>query len=192
MAHRGVSLEHPDNAGVIARMTKPHVIADRPGLIRKLEQLQEKQPSAAIARVLVRLRNNIPDPPVPASEPPENVDPMGLGTHPDIVERLWKIGRKLPTNCAWVAFRRPVLAHSESGIIFGLGVGTLGYALRLPPDYVRAAQTSGAQQTRSGLGAKKDETYSLADYGPDWWFGRWDEDEDRRWSQAAYVYFGAR
>ena len=48
MAHRGVSLEHPDNAGVIARMTKPHVIADRPGLISKLEQLQEKQPSAGV------------------------------------------------------------------------------------------------------------------------------------------------
>ena len=70
MAHCGVSPEHPDNAAVIARLSKPHVIEDRPGLIRKLEQLQEKQPSAAVERVLFRLRNDIPDPPVPASESP--------------------------------------------------------------------------------------------------------------------------
>jgi hypothetical protein len=192
MAHCGVSLEHPDNAGVIARLTKPHAIEDRPGLIRKLEQLQEKQPSAAVERVLFRLRHNIPDPPVPASESPQSVNPMGLGTHPDIVERLWKIGRSLPTDCAWVALRRPVLAHAATGIIFGLGVGTLGYALRLPPELAGEAEASGAQQARSGLGVKKDETYSLTDYGPDWWFGRWHEDEDRRWSQGAYVHFGAR
>ncbi len=191
MAHCGISLEHPDNAEVIARLTTPHVIADRPGLIQKLEELQEKRPTPAIARALVRLRNNIPDPPVPASEAPESINPMGLGTHPDIVEHLWKIGRKLPTDCAWVAFRRPVLAHSDTGIIFGLGIGTYGYALRLPPDCVGEAQASGAHQARA-VGAKKDETYSLAEYGPDWWFGRWREDEDRRWSQAAYAYFGAR
>jgi hypothetical protein len=163
-----------------------------PGLIRKLEQLQEKQPSAAVERVLFRLRNDIPDPPVPASEAPESVNPMGLGAHPDIVERLWKIGRNLPADCAWVAFRRPLLAHAASGIIFGLGIGTLGYALRLPPDLAREAQASGAQQARARLGAKKDETYSLADYGSNWWFGRWREDEDRRWSQAAYAYFDVR
>jgi hypothetical protein len=192
MAHCGVSLEHPDNAGVIARLTAPHVVKDLPGLIRTLEQLQAKRPSGAIERALFRLRNNIPDPPAPASEPPESVNAMGLGTHPDIVERLWRIGRKLPTDCAWVAFRRPVLAHAATGIIFGLGIGTLGYALRLPPEYIGEAQSSGAQQTRSGLGLNKDETYSLAEYGPDWWFGRWRDDEDQRWSQAAYVHFGAR
>ena len=48
MAHCGVSLDHPDNAAVVARLTKPHVIEDRPGLIRKLEELQQKQPSAAV------------------------------------------------------------------------------------------------------------------------------------------------
>jgi hypothetical protein len=192
MAHSGVALEHPDNAGVIARLNKPHVIADRPGLIRRLEQLQASQPSVAIDRVLFRLRNNIPDPPIPPSESPQSVNAMGLGTHPDIVEHLWNIGRKLPTDCAWVAFRRPVLAHSVTGIIFGLGIGTLGYALRLPPEFMPEARAFGAQQTRSGLGAKKDETYSLGDYGPDWWFGLWREHLDRRWSQVAYVYFGAR
>jgi hypothetical protein len=191
MVHCGITLEHPANAGVIARMTRPHVIADRPGLIRSLEKLQAMHPSAAIARAIFKLQNNIPDPPIPPSEAPGSVDPMRLGAHPDILERLWKIGRKLPTDCAWVAFRRPVLAHSATGVIFGLAVGTLGYALRLPPECARDAQMAGAKQTLSGLGPKKADTYSLTDYGPDWWFGVWCEDEDRRWSQAAYVHFGA-
>src|SRR5690349_12579635 len=134
MTHCGVLIDHHDNVAVIARLRKPHIILDRPGLIRALEELQAKRPSAAIDRAIVRLRNNVPDPPPPASERPGSVDVMRLGTHPDIVERLWKIGRDLPTDCAWVAFRRPVLAHSLTGIIFGLGIGTLGYALRLPPD----------------------------------------------------------
>jgi hypothetical protein len=172
-------------------LTKPPVI-DRVGLIQGLEDLQAKRPSVAVGRAIVRLRSNIPDPPAPPSESPDSVDTMRLGTHPDIVARLWKIGRNLPSDCAWVAFRRPVLAHSLTGIIFGLGIGTLGYALRLPPEVSHDAELSGAQQIRSGLGLNRDETFSLKDYGPDWWFGRWREEEDRNWSQAAYVYFGTR
>ena len=116
---------------------------------------------------------------------------MALGTHPDIVERLWAIGRALPTDCRWVAFRRPVLAHSRTGIIFGLGIGTLGYALRLPPPLGAEAAAAGASQTREWTGPEGPAVFSLADYGPDWWFGRWRADEDRRWSEAAYAHFGA-
>jgi hypothetical protein len=45
MVHCGI--EHPANVGVTARMTKPYVIADRPGLIRRLEALHAKAPSVA-------------------------------------------------------------------------------------------------------------------------------------------------
>jgi hypothetical protein len=107
------------------------------------------------------------------------------------VERLWAIGRALPTDCCWVAFRRPVLAHSQTGIIFGLGIGTLGYALRLPPPIGAEARAAGASQTRAWTGPEGPAAFSLADYGPDWWFGRWRADEDRRWSHAAYAHFGA-
>src|SRR5579862_9082734 len=105
-AHRGVALEHPGNAAVIARMTRPVVVA-RPRLIARLEALQAKHPQPAIARSLERLRNaggDVADPPKPPSEAPGEVDPMRLGTHPDIIDRLWKIGRALPTDCAWIAW----------------------------------------------------------------------------------------
>jgi hypothetical protein len=95
----------PDNGAVIARLTRPYAIEDRPGLIRKLEQLQEKHPSAAVERVLFRLRNNIPDPPVPASESPDSVNPMELGTHPDMKPdvHFWHDSDVLrcPPDCRW-------------------------------------------------------------------------------------------
>lgn len=190
MTHRGIAIDHPANAAVIAQLSRPTIVHDRAGLIETLERLQEKHFSQVIDNALHRLRNDIPDPPTP-SEPPDGVNRFALGTHPDIVDRLWKIGRNLPTDCCWVVFRRPVLAHSETGIIFGLGIGTLGYALRLPPLIVAEAAASGATQMREWRGPKGPVTYSLAEYGPDWWFGRWHADEDRRWSQAAYAHFGA-
>ena len=97
----------------------------------------------------------------------------------------------MPTDCRWVAFHQPVLAHSATGVIFGLGVGTLGYALRLPPPIAAQAAAAGAAQTREWKGPDGPMRWSLADYGPDWWFGRWRKDEDARWSRAAYDHFGA-
>lgn len=84
--HCGVALEHPANAAVIECLSRPTIISDRAGLIRSLERLQEKKFSAVMANALHRLRNNIPDPPKPPSESPESVNPMALGTHPDIVD----------------------------------------------------------------------------------------------------------
>jgi hypothetical protein len=190
VAHRGVAVEHPANAVVIAQMTRP-VVIDRPRLIARLEALQAKHPQPAIARSLERLRNNIPDPPKPPSQAPEEVDPMQLGTHPDIIERLWKIGRALPTNCAWVAWRQPVLAHSVTGVIFGLGIGTLGYALRLPAAAGAEAEAAGSKRERRYRGSEGEAVLSLTEYGADWWFGTWRDEEDRRWTRAAYDYFGA-
>jgi hypothetical protein len=190
MTHCGIALEHPANAEVIARMSRPTVIKDRPGLIRELERMQERHFSPSIADAIDRLRNNIPDPPRPPSESPDNVNKLGLGTHPDIIDRLWEIGRSLPTDCCWVAYRQPVLAHSVTGIIFGLGFGTLGHALRLPPQTAVDAAAAGASQTFSYRAAAGQKTFSLLEYGPDWWFGSGDL-EGKLWALAAYEHFGA-
>src|SRR5437868_5536930 len=83
-----------------------------------------------------------------------------------------------------------VIAHVVTGLIFGLGIGTLGYALRLPPQCAADAKASGATTTRNMIGADGPRIYSLRDYGSDWWFGVWRADEDARWSRAAYDHFG--
>jgi hypothetical protein len=46
----------------------------------------------------------------------------------------------LPADCRWVACRRAALAHSPTGIIFGVAVGTFGISLRLPEAAVEAAK----------------------------------------------------
>src|SRR4051794_24613595 len=60
---------------------------------------------------------------------------MNLGTHPDLVSRLWnEITTALPVRCNWVVYSAPVLVRPDTGIIFAFAGGTHTYALRLPPE----------------------------------------------------------
>src|SRR6476469_2042727 len=68
---------------------------------------------------------------------PESVDDpyMNLGTHPDLMSRLWdEITTALPVRCNWVVYGAPVLVRPDTGIIFAFAGGTHTYALRLPPE----------------------------------------------------------
>ena len=66
--------------------------------------------------------------------PKEVDDPYyNLGTHPELVERLWDgITTDLPTNCRWIVYGIPTLVRPDTGVIFGFAGGTHTYALRLP------------------------------------------------------------
>mgnify|MGYP001604200792 FL=1 len=120
----------------------------------------------------------------PPSIPPDSVAApyYGLGTHPDIVARLWdEITVKLPSDCRWIVYGTPALVHPASGIVFGFAVGSHVYALRLPAREKQKALQSGAAQThtfsdKSVLDAK--------DIGDDWVFGNWLADEIE-WCLAA-------
>ena len=57
-----------------------------------------------------------------------------LGTHPDLVYLLWhQISAKLPVECRWVVFARPILVHPTTGVIFAFAGGTSYCGFRLPP-----------------------------------------------------------
>lgn len=138
------------------------------------------------------------DPPREREEDPAAVaDPYyTLGTHPEIVERLWdELGGQLPQKCRWVLYRNPVLVHPRTGVVFGFAGGSLTYALRLPPPAHAAAIRAGAATVHDypaypelGVAAS---TFDLAGFGPEWVFGRWLKGEED-WCCAAYQYAAAQ
>jgi hypothetical protein len=106
-----------------------------------------------------------------------------LGTHPDLVERLWRVlGGSLPVDCRWVLCGTPVLAHPTSGTAFGFAMGSLTYALRLRPEDLEQALAFGAGRVhRYSSGSVLD----LARIGDDWVLGNW-RPEEVDWCQAAF------
>jgi hypothetical protein len=148
---RGVDVAHPLNAAILAAMASP--LPWPPDQASRFEWRQEAA------------REEGPG----EGEPPGAVSGLALGTHPDIVDRLWTIGRSLPADASWTWRRRPVLVHPMSGVVFGLGVGTLGYGLRSPsgsPDLGRAVQKTFV----TSFGPR---IFSWSTYGTGWAFGDW-------------------
>ena len=81
-----------------------------------------------------------------ASASPESVtNPYyDLGTHPELVERLWdRLTVKLPADCRWIVYGAPALVRPSSGIVFAFAGGTQTYALRLPTREREAALRAG-------------------------------------------------
>jgi hypothetical protein len=117
-----------------------------------------------------------------------------LGTHPEIVARLWdELGGILPVSCRWILYGRPVLVHPTSGVVFGYAGGTLTYALRLPPAERDTAIKAGAKTVHE-YPAYPDlqiaaSTLDLADFGPEWVLGGWLKGEEA-WCRAAFDHAG--
>ncbi len=109
---------------------------------------------------------------------------LRLGTHPDVVEQLWKrLATALPIECNWVVYGNPVLVNPASAVMFAFGVGTI-YALRLPNDIREQAMKLGARSSHTFGGGS---VLDLGDFGDEWVFGRWFKDEER-WCLKAFEY----
>jgi hypothetical protein len=95
--------------------------------------------SAANATVLRFL--GVAEPELARATSAVGVDRMILGTHPDLVDYLWKLGASLPGPCACVVDGRsfPLLSHPESGVVFAVAGGTNTLGLRLPGPELAAA-----------------------------------------------------
>jgi hypothetical protein len=154
-SHIKVNFEHPFNAG----------------FLRNFERR---------ARAWVKAKK-------PLSVSPDSIDDpyYHLGTHPELVARLWReITVKLPMDCRWVVYGAPTLVHPQSGIIFAFAGGTFTYALRLPERERQEALQAGAERVHTYPNGSK---FDLADIGPEWVFGNWLKDEDR-WCLAAFLF----
>jgi hypothetical protein len=142
----------------------------------------------ANAAVLAHLRRHR-ESGTPASRSPDSVPQpyLTLGTHPDVVERLWdKVTSLLPEPCRWVVYDTPALVHPGSGVVFGFATGVPVYALRLPAPELEEALAAGAKREFVySRGPKLD----LAKIGADWVLGSWHKDEPR-WVLAGYEWVG--
>jgi hypothetical protein len=101
--------------------------------------------------------------------PSEAHDPYyQLGTHPDLVEKLWdKLTVNIPLDTRWVLFARPVLVHPETGVIFAFATGTQTYALRVPENLRREVI---AEQVKQQYRYPDGHALDLTRYDPDWIF----------------------
>ena len=116
---------------------------------------------------------------------PGNVrDPYyGLGTHPDLVSRLWdELASTLPIDCRAVFYGAPALIHPSTGIIFGFAGGTHTYALRLPGPERADAMSAGATRTKTYPCSP---LFDLTELGDEWVFCGWFHGE-QAWCLAAF------
>ena len=168
--HRGVAADDPRNAAPIAYF-RPKPVT-RASATARLAPYYAQRPAELEARVSALLERiakgpTAPDPPL--SQPLEAVaDPwFGLGTHPDIIEVMWKLDETLPERCRWVFFGRPALAHPRTGVVFAVGVGTLGVVARLAAA-ARAEATP--DQAFAVLEGNPGQRFDISDLGPEWRF----------------------
>ena len=138
MSHTGINAEDPRNAGIVEYL-KPEPLTLE-AIVRKLAAASKGETDAEIRaraeQVLQSIEGKPHRPDSPVSQPVEQApDPgFGLGTHPDLIDALWKLDGSLPEPCRWLLWGYPALVHPRSGVVFGAARGTIGLFLRLPSD----------------------------------------------------------
>ncbi|MFO1115464.1 MAG: hypothetical protein U1E28_07265 [Beijerinckiaceae bacterium] len=187
--HRGVNAVDPRNAAPID-LFRPKKI-DAPPLRETLSKvfsgadLERKiaEYEALIAKAGER-------PPAPLGQRLEDhPDPYyGLGTHPDIIDIMWKLDKSLPRSCRYVFWGKPALVHPGTGIVFCVAFGTIGFVMRLPPDVLAAAPEELAH-VADRIGGPHLKHHDISGAGPEWRFVSYAAPREE-WARAAYDYAG--
>ncbi len=109
---------------------------------------------------------------------------LELGSHPDIVTRVWNdLGAQLPADSKAIVFGTPALVHPEVGVVLAMAFGT-SYLLHLPADLAAEARAAAyATSERWSDGTATELTTTLGD---GWFFGRW-RDEEAEWLASALL-----
>lgn len=131
----------------------------------------ERRNAAVLAYLAARAPGS-----VVLQRPDAVTDPyMGSGSHPDIVERVWKgLAGARGGNGRALVHGTPALVDAATGVILAAAIGTQ-YALRLRLADVEAAMAGGVPVTTRWSGG---ETFDVrATFGPDWVLGSWRREE---------------
>ena len=174
VGHPGILADDPRNHGPIE-------------LLRPVEltpsELQER-----IETIAARVRNPItkasileraarvpttvfrPAPPLSVAAGAFTWNDLAYAAHPDLVIAIQNDNKTLPEDCLCLFWGRPALVHPSTGVVFGVAIGSIGIAGRIPP--------ATGDVTRH-IGSRFD--LSLA--GPEWCFI---EPNNDRWCAIAY------
>jgi hypothetical protein len=121
---------------------------------------------------------------LPVGQAPDAAERWHLGTHPDVVERLWDVlDAALPERGSCLIYGGPALVQPASGVVLAVGIGT-EYAVRLLPGDRASAIEAGAEVVHTFRTSGGTLDLSVA-FGPDWVFGRFD-DREPAWLAAAW------
>src|SRR5262245_19224756 len=70
---------------------------------------------------------------------------LRLGSHPEIVERLWAaLGAAFSARARGIVYGNPALVSPRSGVLLAVALGT-AYAIRLAPEAYASAVVHGAE-----------------------------------------------
>jgi hypothetical protein len=182
--HRGVETGDPRNAGIIAHFRPPEMTREH--LRARFARMRPAESAEAVeARVEAFLADIAARPMAPPPPVSQGLDQVadrryGLSTHPDLVERLWRLDGGLPQSCRWVVWGYPALVHPRTGMIFALAFGTIGLVARLPADRREEASTHPRP---------RENAHDIAPAGPEWRFLAGEGEEDL--IRAAYDFAAA-
>jgi hypothetical protein len=156
---------------------------------RTMAILRNSVPNLALddprnANVIRNLSKGNPKHLPPCASPTAVEDPYtSLGSHPEIVERLWDVlAPSLPKDTRCILFGTPALVAPRSGVVLAVAFGTV-YCIRLPSKNVRLAIAAGARTVMRFTGAGEIDMQEL--FGPDWVFG-WCLKDETQWCRSVY------
>src|SRR5690242_2412503 len=136
--HRGVAEHDPRNRKPIDFFAPRKVTAEsvRKRLSRNLPRSSPDEIEKRVRQVMARIAEGPIKPPPPLSQDVAEVSNpyYGLGTHPDLLARLWELDETLPQRCRWVFWGKPSLVHPVTGVVFAVGFGTIGCVMRQSPE----------------------------------------------------------
>jgi hypothetical protein len=190
MQHRGIAVGDPRNAGPIAFFAPKKVTREsaRQTLAAAMRGKSAADVEAAVDRLLDKIGRGPIRPEPPISQSLEEVaDPWyGLSTHPDIISILWKLDDGLPQRCRWVFWGRPALLHPGTGVVFAVGIGNIGHAIRLSPQVLEEADPRHATTVVS---RNPGQTFDIGPADSEWRFILPPAPE-AAWCRAAYDFAG--
>jgi hypothetical protein len=97
-------------------------------------------------------------------------DYLGAGSHPDMVTRIWEdINVALPVDCRALVYGTPALVRPDTHLLLAVTFGTQ-YIVRASQRAMKEGLPAGVTTVFTWSNKK---TTDLADFGPDWVFGKW-------------------